>query len=704
MASVKDIANSLVEGDDSLQLNSLVIPNHLSQMKLFGIRQGIELLPVQDDEFDTRFNFIIDVWRQNKIDLFLDKIWDSTLLLGKSLLYLRPTKKGGYRFYYYNRNQFRDYYNDEGDLIEVVIIYSYNVRNRYQDAGNGKHWVKLKITPESVFVSKSNTMMSFDDEFSQFTSAEEYTNSLGFIPCVVIKNRPTGSGSDGEGEFDWIASQLEKLDLMEYSLAENLEFFGNPSLVTTRSPQETTEALESESANLSRNRTLSSAGGWYGSQLSTKKQDPFSYRGGTGIRVKRVVGNVQPDERFGYISPDPVTPDHAQFVREYREAIHFALGGIDERGISANATAYEVKGIYGRVSTTAMKKARAIYTYGFCSLFEMAIAAEEDLFKRSLAIALKKDVSEITMPFISNLMGEGKIPPGVVGLPPLGKREISWRWTGPVFERSPRDIQLASIVARNMQELGVRSLDALKTVFEDKTDKELKGMLEGGYPFRYMSSVASTTQQLLSLYQQTLSVPSQQDPNVPMGMFVPFQPLVNKSIETLYRELNYAPEFKPVQPGDPPDYRTGQSNFDQFQSAISSAGQLSNAAPIPGSPATAGNSIPGLSPGTSPLAAAGINPYTIDTAGYPVNAESLEGSVQFGGRLPEFASGIPTPGTTTTTPANPQSQQPVLSRQLPGSVPPDLAVDAARPGSIWQQLFPNFATAIQPKPKRSRKK
>ncbi len=730
MATLSQIKNSIIKGEDiGSSGDTLIVHNHLAQMRLFGIRQGLEVYPDQDDDYDTRKNFISNIWKQNQLDLYLDRIWDNFLTLGEILFYLRPTKEGSYKIYYYPKDSFKAYYNENGDLNEVVIIYSYKLRNN-QDYTQQLRWIKLIITIDSVVKAISDQRPGFDDN-SYATNVETYSNSLGFIPCVVCRNLPNGPGEQGNGEFDRIGSQIEAHDKMMFSINNNLEFFGSPSLVSTRSPNELLEAIETESSNLNRSRTTSSAGGWYGSSSdSTRKQDPFVYRNNGGIRVKRVVGNVQPEERFGYISPDAVSPDHTQHVREVREAIHFALGGIDERGISANATAYEMKSIYGRCSATAMKKCRALYDHGICKLLEMALAAEEDLFKKSLAAALKKDISIITDELINQLMEKGKIPQGVFGLPPLGIRLVRWRWTGPVFEDSPQDRQLTSIMVRNLQELGVRSLEALRALYPNKTDKELESMLNGGYPFRYMSSVAATTNQILSLYQAMIQTPDQQNPDVPLAATIPIVPLIGKSIETLFKELNYDPDYQPIQPGDVPKYNVGGAAYNTFLQpgtgasiANAPAGNVSPT-PIPNS-GTAGNATNGTTnvPTTgnslsrptadvypTPLQSAGIYPSTY----FNFNGQggqqwqSLEGSVQQRSRIPEFAATIPDSGTTVTSqPTGATQQQPILSNQLPTglSIPPDLAVSAGQPGSIWQQLFPNFSAALRkPSKPNTRKK
>ena len=82
------------------------------------------------------------------------------------------------------------------------------------------------------------------------------------------------------------------------------------------------------------------------------------------------------------------------------------------------------------------------------------------------------------------------MPPSVVGLIPDGNRKVEWRWTGPVFEDGTEDILNSSIVVRNLQELGVDSVEALRYLFPDKTDEERSSMLSG-YPFRMAQATRS---------------------------------------------------------------------------------------------------------------------------------------------------------------------------------------------------------------------
>lgn len=721
MATVEQILEAIYarEHKPNAGGSTLIIHNHLAQMIMFGVRQGIELYPAQDDDFDSRKNFLDNIWKQNKVSVYLDEIWKRHLGKGQVLFYLRPTKEGSYKFYFFDKDEFRDYYDINGELTEVVIRYSYKERGK-ESYQNQIKWIKLTINSQTITQVYSDSPPNFDQEqqgtFS--TNIKTTKNTLGFIPCIVAKNNPSKPGEPGVGEFIQLASQIEKHDRQVKAVDDNLEFFGNPSLVTTRSVKEVvTEAYEDRR----KSRTMSSASGFYGSTPSTVNQDPNLYGGTANGHVKRVVGNVQENERFGYIAPDPISPDHVRHVQDTREAIHYALGGIDERGISSNATAYANKSVYGRVNATASKKCEAIYTFGLCKLFEMAVAAEEDLFRLSLASALGKvdkktgdpDVSTITNDFIAQLLDKGKIPPNVFGLSPVGRvkgqlqaigsREIKWRHKGEVFEPSPDDVQRATIAARNYQELGVRSLEALRTVFPNKTEKELEGMLSGGYPFRYMQAVASTTGQMLQLYAQMGQVPNSAN-TAPLVTEVPMIPLISRSVETLYQELNYSPELTPIQPGDIPNYLTGYSSYDEYNNQLSNSGVSSNDAGVPTPTKSRSSSTvsPAVPTYPSPLQSAGVLPLNPTQFGTGQLPQPLGSSVPQPTLPAEYTVGIPSAGATVSDATrNPQPQQSILGSQPTPGLPPDLAVNADQPGSIWQQLFPTFS---KPFTKRKRSK
>lgn len=691
MASLDSIIESILEPEDSAANSgqSLIVHTHLAQMKMFGIRQGVELYPLQDDNYGSRKKFIDNNWRVNKLDLYLDRQWDLLVCQGQILLYARPTKDGPYNIYFYKKDQFKPYYDRDCNLIKVVVIYSFKEETNFDGIETIK-WVRLVITSDEIIQTESEAQPSFNDRLNTFTpNTVRLRNTLGFIPCVVVRNNNVSPGQDGISDFHLLRAQIEKHESLSQGISDNLEFFGSPTLVATRTNHELTEAVENGTENLNRHRTLTSAAGWTGAHQSSQRYTGVSSRPliGRQVTVKKIIGNVQPDERFGYISPDPISPDHSLYFRQNREELHYALGGIDELGLTSNATAYEMKTVYGKVATTALKKAEAIYTHGLCELFEMLLAAEENLFRKTLAIALKKDESKVTDGFIQDLLSKGKIPPGVYGLPPLGSRTINWRWKGPVFEESADDQQRKSIVCRNMQELGVRSLEALKFFFDNKTEKELEGMLSGGVGFRYFGAIASSLSQTINLYQQMLSVPTPGRPDIPMafGVDSPVLPIIQRLMEVLFTEINYGQQFDPVAPGDPPNYNT---NYTQLP--------LSRGDSSGGSPTdllSTSNSVP---PGISPAGATGLIPSNLQGFGGFGFQQPVGGIFPQASLAPEFTSGVPEPGAIV---GNPPASTPAEQRlPIPTGIPADLAVSAAQPGSIWQQLFPTFSKL------RSRKK
>ena len=121
---------------------------------------------------------------------------------------------------------------------------------------------------------------------------------------------------------------------------------------------------------------------------STRVSQPFGQAIDGQIKVPRVIANLEPTDRVSYMTPDSVSGDQNMYVKQYRQEIRLALGGVDDLDIQTASTAYEIKTLYGRVAATAEKKARAIFTYGLCRLFSMMILNEEKLFQDSFAVAI----------------------------------------------------------------------------------------------------------------------------------------------------------------------------------------------------------------------------------------------------------------------------------------------------------------------------
>jgi hypothetical protein len=92
-ARLHEIINAHLDKDSDIVVDTGIVASHIAQMKLFGIRQGVEFFPGQDNFGAQRKDFIDRVLKYNKIDTRLDSIWEYFLCDGKGLFYIRPTKQ-----------------------------------------------------------------------------------------------------------------------------------------------------------------------------------------------------------------------------------------------------------------------------------------------------------------------------------------------------------------------------------------------------------------------------------------------------------------------------------------------------------------------------------------------------------------------------------------------------------------------------------
>ena len=636
-SELDELLKAVVNRDGSGSADTMLINAHLSQMKMFGIRQGVEFYPEQDNFGSQRFDFIQQVIKFNKLDARLDSIWDRFLAYGKGLFYIRPTQKT-YRLYWFDKDAYRTYYTPEGDLEEVVIIYPYKVKSSKGFKGVGlntdKRYMRLRITPQEIEEFHSEQEISFDNENTDFTTydKEVYDNTMEFIPCVEVFNNPDAFGTDGAGEFEWLSTQIIAHDEMVKNIRANLSFFGNPTLLSSRPKQ---DIIEQNSDDTAQRPSISSQSGFqseFSLSSSTFKQDPSSrnqpgYIGkpGSGYRVPRVIANLEPTDRVGFITPNAVSTDQARYSEQLRSEIRLALGGIDDLSIT-NVTATEIKSAYGRVSATAKKKCLQLYTYGISKCFELMIFQEEQIFRKSLAyntgikypippedpddeveyekyIKQKARYEKKLQVAIDEAIELKELPPGVVGLAPDGDRTVTWRWMGPVYEDTAQDKLNQSMFCRNLQELGVDSIEALKYLFPSKTDEEIAGMLSG-YPFRIVGEVQRAFSSLIDLVNMEMRTPHPQQPNLPMAADprLDLTPFLYRTLESLQKEVTYAGRYRSADPigtpsiPDPADQLRGSGSANR--SASTGSGNIS---PMGGSlPADGGTGAPSASPDGRP--------------------------------------------------------------------------------------------------------
>lgn len=565
--------------DRSNSSSTMVVLSHLQQMILLMMKKGLAFYCDQDT-FKGRTRFLNDVISLNKLDIRFPAIIRNFLIDGCGLFYFRPDPKLKYQIYFFNKNQYRVYHDTNGNVEEVVIVYSYKVKNAAlglptDTYGQNKRYVRLTITADEITEVETDSEVSFELEpGSVLTPTKSRPNTLGFIPAVEVLNKPNSSGTEGEGEFDPFMEQIVLHNQLTKNVAKNIEFFGNPTLISSRPRTDLVEANDSQSTF---RPTISSQSGFAGmNQPSTRVSEPFGAGMGSGLRVPRIIANVEPSDRVGYMTPDPVSGDMNRYILLLREEIRTALGGVDEISISAGATATEIKGLMGRAQATALRKNKGFLTYGFNRLLEMMIYHQEVIFRESF-ISLsglkepkppKEQTDESIEKYQQSLVKfEAKVnqamkvaletntvPPGVVGLPEDGEREVTYRFQGDVYEDTAYDINQKSIVVRNLQELGVDSIEALKFLFPEKTDSERAEMLKG-FPFRMVQQTQSAMQQFLVLLSQMLQSPHPLAPNQPLAADprLNITPLLYRTFDHLAEELTYSGSYEPADPSFDPE-------------------------------------------------------------------------------------------------------------------------------------------------------
>lgn len=566
--------------DRSKQATTLVVLSHLQQMTLLMIKKGLAFYCDQDT-YKARSRFLEGLISLNKIDIRFPSIIRNFLLDGCGLFYFRPDPKLKYQIYFFPKDQYRVYHDVNGSIDEVVIIYKYKIRSPNlglpsETSGLNERYVRISITDEKISEVESNTELSFDLEPGGLISPQKTReNNLGFIPAVEVLNKPDSSGTSGEGEFDPFMEQIVLHDTLITNIAKNIEFFGNPTLISSRPRSDLVEASDSDR---SFRPTISSQSGFGGRDSpSTRVSEPFGSSGMLGgLRVPRIIANVEPSDRVGYMTPDPVNGDMNRYALLLREEIRTALGGVDEISVSAGATATEIKGLMGRAQATALRKNKSFLVYGFCKLLEMIIYHQEETFKDSFAAVTKlkkpdpaKDTTneevaradyelqkfEVKLKDkIREALTAGTVPRGVFGLPPDGERVVTYRFQGDVYEDTAYDINQKSIVVRNLQELGVDSVEALRYLFPDKTDSEREEMLKG-FPFRMIQQTQSAMQQFLVLLSQMLQTPHPLAPDQPLGADprLNLTPLLYRTFDHLAQELTYSGSYEPADPSFDPE-------------------------------------------------------------------------------------------------------------------------------------------------------
>ena len=706
------ILTAAKERRGDMQVDTMIVSSHLAQMRTFMLRRGVEFFAEQDS-FGQRTLFLEKVCTDNMLEMKFESIVDYFLCDGQGLFYFRPSGDE-YQLLYFPKDSYRAYRDQTGQLESVVLIYSFNVRQpnaidmyaQTDKRGGKKKYIRLKVYKDRIEQTISDEKIEFENDMGQMPltmpgQTETLVNSLGFIPAVEVFNHMDCTGeATGNGEFDWMAHQILYHDELVRNIRKNIKFFGNPTLVSSRPKH---DLIDSGDENTFRPTISSQAGFFAQNRPSSRVSEPFGMGPGLDgqIKVPRVIANLEPTDRVSYMTPDSVSGDQNLYVKQYRSEIRLALGGVDDIDIGTASTAYEIKTLYGRVAATAEKKAKALFTYGLCKLFGMMIHYEELLFKRSFANAIGLEEPTVPLPEefptpeeyqkaaddhvkamekftakreeeIRARLDSGEMPPGVIGLIPDGSTLVRWRWTGEVFEESTDDILNNSIVVRNLQELGVDSIEALKYLFPGKTDEERAAMLSG-YPFRMVQQTQQSLNQFIGLLGNLYQIPHPQTPELPLASDpnLDITGFLYRSLEFLRKELSYSGRYKPSGGSDAP---STLSDADQLRAE---RGQPTRDEPTP--------SLPGLSgPGS---ANASGSPFGPGPAGFGSGGQPVAGSIPGAQRKFEYKQPVPGPGVTlglpdTDTPGTYTGQLPLTANS--GS--PDLRSPSFNPGLLGSGL------------------
>ena len=107
-------------GDNTV--DSMIVSSHLSQMRMFILRRGVEFYCPQDS-YGYRKEFIRSVCEHNMLEMKFDSIVDYFLCDGQGLFYFRPSGEN-YQLLYFPKDNYRAYRDENGELDNIVLIYS----------------------------------------------------------------------------------------------------------------------------------------------------------------------------------------------------------------------------------------------------------------------------------------------------------------------------------------------------------------------------------------------------------------------------------------------------------------------------------------------------------------------------------------------------------------------------------------------------
>ena len=304
---------------------SLVVHNHLQQMITFARAGGVEFVAQTDSE-GVRKVFLDRLCRKNRLKTRLKGMLVRMMKGGKLLLYLRPVTDG-YRIQDYASESYRAYYDADGDLDAVVIIYSYKVQQGNQPKDQ---WVKLRITKDLIEKQEGDTKPEFEQEYRSSQVTAPIANSLGFIPCVEVLNPCPASDKEGVSDFEELAARIEAHDDITTAIVDNLDFFCNSPILTSREAGEVTEGISGGDSGYQDG--VAYASGFRAPGATTMPRRKRSHR-----KLKKVIGGIEEGELFQQLSINAVPGDLLAYASRYEQQLRESLGGVYEGNIETAA-------------------------------------------------------------------------------------------------------------------------------------------------------------------------------------------------------------------------------------------------------------------------------------------------------------------------------------------------------------------------------
>ena len=271
---IEQLIKAQLERDGKSGGKSTIIPLHCAQMREYGSRGGhIQFDCPQDDDANSRGNAILNWYKSNDLGAKMDYIFDVFVCWGEILWLILPDPSGdGYWIEHFAGGlknpepQYKVYYSQGGrDIDKVVIRYSYEKPNELGIGNNlpiygsdnynvTTRWVKLIVTADTITTVDLATKPDLNYTYSQFSidgggTRVDPNPFAPIIPCQLSVNNPRQTGKHGTGDFHVFSTMIENHEQRLAIVDDNLETFGNPTLVTTRNSQEVTEAIGADSSN-----------------------------------------------------------------------------------------------------------------------------------------------------------------------------------------------------------------------------------------------------------------------------------------------------------------------------------------------------------------------------------------------------------------------------------------------------------------------